>query len=57
MWADAEKGSLQLPTVAVVRDGALHSSISRDQLFRDCRLSLQSDAVPPLTPPLQRSKQ
>lgn len=39
MWADTEKGKLQLPTVAVVRDGKLHSSMSRDQLFRDCRCS------------------
>jgi hypothetical protein len=37
LWADAEKGMLQLPTVAVVRDGELHASISREQLFRDCR--------------------
>ena len=37
MWGDTEKNSLLLPTVAIVRDGDVHATMSRDQLFRDCR--------------------
>jgi len=37
MWGDAHKGALLLPTVAIVRDGDVHATMSRDHLFSDCR--------------------